>query len=415
MKRWYIYLIMCVVLNFLQARDTLIYIGKFEPSDVVLRDGWVVGDIGYLTWEHYPDSFGIFIIDLTDRTNPVKISHLRIPSFPYSIEVHDSLAYVAADDGLYIINVKNPENPQLIGSLLAGLMRDLEIVDTICYVCNFIPPPSLYVINIKDPSSPSLITTYTPSFVPCYWYLKYYNNILFATQYEVLNSIDVSNPQNPVFLDTLWVPMPSPPGFRDIQSIDIFPPYVYCGTDAGMWIVDASNPSHLISLVLMDSIRGEGAIFIRDSLLFRAVGPSVWKIIPDPIHPVEIANCHWLFYGQRLFVDPLYYVYHISLYTAPYPWEIYQLQQVGIKEGKNQEEYFDVKIDKRKVRIFYNLLVPQYGEIYVIDKTGRILDFLKKGIIKNGEIFYEIKSPGIYFVVLEKRDKTLKKMINIIK
>ncbi|MEO0232028.1 MAG: hypothetical protein ABIM29_05755, partial [candidate division WOR-3 bacterium] len=80
-----------------------------------------------------------------------------------------------------------------------------------------------------------------------------------------------------------------------------------------------------------------------------------------------------------------------------------------------QEEYFDVKIDKRKVRIFYNLLVPQYGEIYVIDKTGRILDFLKKGIIKNGEIFYEIKSPGIYFVVLEKRDKTLKKMINIIK
>jgi sugar lactone lactonase YvrE len=60
-------------------------------------------------------------------------------------------------------------------------------------------------------------------------------------------------------------------------------------------------------------------------------------------------------------------------------------------------------------------LKKENGRIYITDKTGRIFEVLRKGILQNDEILWKPKNKGTYFLVLETKNKRIIKKINIIK
>ena len=410
-------------IGILYARDTLIYVGRFPAQgETSIYDAFVVGDIGYLT----SDS-GIFFLDITDRTNPQLINFFHFGT-AYFIEVYDTIAYVTRPYGLDIINVKDIYNPQVIGSLNTGhMLREFRIIDTI--LCAIQSWDKLCLINIKDPTSPSYITSFS---LP-YQILSYlrtldnYNYLIFTgtASERDLFAFDISDPLNPVFLDSILHP-PSPyyPPVHGIEGIDISPlyyPYLYVGTWVGLWIVDISDPSHLQTAFAGVDTPVYTYIFIKDSLLF--CGPHyslprntwVWNLNPNPLPPKRFADGPELYTADDIFVDSLYYVYVVPV-RGPYTeWMIYKLEKVGIKENEDDKKEIDFEIKDDGIRIFYNLLNEENGRIYITDKSGRVFDILKKGILKNDEILWKPKNKGIYFLVLETKNKRIIKKINIIK
>ncbi|MEN3045356.1 MAG: hypothetical protein ABDH37_09140, partial [Candidatus Hydrothermales bacterium] len=171
----------------LYGRDTLVYLGSFDPGDRTLKDIWVEGNRGYITARGAPRG-GIIFLDLTDKTNPKEINY-----FPFGkanfIEIRDSLAYVSAyypTNSLFIINIKEPLNPTIIGSVSVPYPEDVEVVDTICYVASY---DGLFVINVKNPQAPFLVS-YSNVRKGCF-FLKFHNGILYVTNqpfYAYLNS-----------------------------------------------------------------------------------------------------------------------------------------------------------------------------------------------------------------------------------
>jgi len=413
-------LIMVSFIGMLYARDTLIYVGRFPPQGYAwINDGYVVGNVGYLT----SDS-GIFFIDLTDKTNPQLINFFHLPGGNNFIEVHDTIAYVTTEYGLRIINVKDPLNPQIIGSLvISHYLWDFRIIDTI--LCAIQSGNKLCLINIKDPSSPIYITYFSAPFGADFTILDNYNNLIFAGSQggRPLYAFDISDPLNPLFLDTILHP-PSPyyPPQAGIEGIDISPlyyPYLYAGTAVGLWIVDISDPSHLQHAFAQIDTPVYHYVFIKDSLLFSSgyvgPGPWVWNLNSDPLHPQRVVNGPYSGLDD-IFVDSFYYVYVLPTRGDPYNvWEIYKLEEVGVKENEKNKEEIDFEIKDDYIRIFYNLLKKENGRIYITDKTGRIFEILRKGVLQNDEILWKPKNKGTYFLVLETKNKRIIKKINIIK
>jgi len=406
-------------ISILYARDTLIYVGRFPAQgEIPIGDAYVVGDIGYLT-----SVGGIYFIDITDRTNPQQINFFTLQGDASYIEVYDTIAYVTTSYGLDIINVKDPINPQIIGSLnISKPLRDFRIIDTI--LCAIVPFDSLCLINIKNPTSPSLITFFNLPFPATI--LDNYNNLIFTGMktYRHLCAFDISDPLNPIFLDTiLHPPRPTPPFVEGIEGIDISPlyyPYLYVGTVVGLWIVDISDPSHLQTAFAGIDTPVCDYVFIKDSLLFSGPhslysGTWVWNLNPNPLAPKRFANGGGCYTVEDIFVDSLYYVYVLPVRGPSSKWRIYKLEEVGIKENKKNEEEIDFEIKDDGIRIFYNLLNEENGRIYITDKSGRIFDILKDGILKNDEILWKLKSKGIYFLILETKNKKIIKKINIIR
>jgi hypothetical protein len=415
-------LIIVSFIGMLYARDTLIYVGRFPPQGYAwINDGYVVGNVGYLT----SDS-GIFFIDLTDKTNPQLINFFHLPGGNNFIEVHDTIAYVTTEYGLRIINVKDPLNPQIIGSLvISHYLWDFRIIDTI--LCAIQSGNKLCLINIKDPSSPIYITYFSAPFGANFTILDNYNNLIFAGSQggRPLYAFDISDPLNPLFLDTILHP-PSPyyPPQAGIEGIDISPlyyPYLYAGTAVGLWIVDISDPSHLQHAFAEIDTPVYDYVFIKDSLLFS--GPHyflprntwVWNLNPNPLPPKRFADGPELYTVDDIFVDSLYYVYVVPTRGPSTYWRIYKLEEVGVRENEKNKEEIDFEIKDNYIRIFYNLLKKENGRIYITDKTGRIFEVLRKGILQNDEILWKPKNKGTYFLVLETKNKRIIKKINIIK
>lgn len=404
------------IVGMLYAGDTLVYVGQFDPGGRGLYDAWVIGDTAYLS------AGGIIFLDITDRTNPQEINYFEMSSSLF-IEVHDSLAYITRAGsnttkwGLWIINVKDPQNPVIVGSLLTYpfYLLDLEVEDTLCYIAS---DTGLCIVNIKNPYSPELVTIFIPplTIFNSYWYLRFHNDLILTNDFldpDILHCIDVSDPSNPVLLDTLPVPATNPFIPNRILGIHIYSHYAYCGADTGLWIVDISNPSNLQTVNIIPAATQD--VWVMDTFLFAGSGPRVWRLTPDPTSPEPLAQ-GGLIEVPDIFADTFYYIYCIADRGNPYPWKIYQFKEVGIKEKKSKnKEYLNFEISKNGIKIFYDLLFSQYGKIYITDKSGRILKVLKKGILRKGEIFWESQTPGTYFLILETKEKKIRRKIEILK
>ncbi|MEN3045691.1 MAG: hypothetical protein ABDH49_01700 [Candidatus Hydrothermales bacterium] len=216
--------------------------------------------------------------------------------------------------------------------------------------------------------------------------MRFYNGILYVTNepfYAYLNSFDVTNPSNPIFLDSIGVPKYDPFSHSSLVSLDVYSNYAYCGSDSGLWIVDISDPADLkrANLLVFDGY----ALKIRDTLLFTNFEREMVKDLSiDPINPPEIARTNSGWSSWRIFVDSAYY-YSLTFIWQPAPLLIFKLQELKIEERFKEKSaiYLDFKtLSRYKVKILYELPFSQYGRIYISDKSVRILNVFREGILK---------------------------------
>jgi len=163
----------------------------------VYEDIHVKGDFAYCA----AYGSGLDIINISDKTNPKKVSNCDTSGYARGIYVKGNYAFVADyDNGLVIINVSDPSSPSIVGNYdnsgSGVYVYDVFIKDNYAYLVE--GDDGLEIIEISNTSSPFLVGNYNSNDFMESIYVN--GSYAFVADYDDgLVIIDISDPSSPSF------------------------------------------------------------------------------------------------------------------------------------------------------------------------------------------------------------------------
>lgn len=220
--------------NFFQQNQNVSLIGRWANGScwaVFVKDS-----IAYFGNGAYLE-----VADVSDPSNPVKLSKVLLPSTVQGIDVSGNYAYVANDNyGLRIIDISNKYTPYEVGfydlgtDTFAGGALKVCVAGNYAYVAGG-NDHKLRIFAVSSPSSPTLLMTYDTG--------DFLGNVAVSGSYAYLannNGLRILNINNPS--------SPTEVGFYDTQGsnrhVFVSGNYAYLGDYGdGLRIIDVSNPA----------------------------------------------------------------------------------------------------------------------------------------------------------------------------
>ncbi len=176
----------------------------------------------------YVGSHGLEIFNITNPANPVQCSWLNIPIS--DVFVKDSFAYCVSDDSLRIVNVRNPYNPFKVGAC-STYSWSVVVSGNYAYVGGRY---QLSIIDVSNPYNPQKVNS-----IGAYVYSIFVrgNHCYYVTSDNVLHILSIQDPLNPWEEGRLTGVYG-----MDLQVLDIF---AYVPSFAIIDISDSSNPTRV--------------------------------------------------------------------------------------------------------------------------------------------------------------------------
>ena len=227
------------------------------------------------------------VIDISSPSDPVLTGGVSIPGAAYGVAVLGSYAYVAAlNSGLQVIDITDPENLDIVGSVYAsdGSARGVAVSGSYAYVAD--QENGLLVIDIIDPENPdiagSVYTSGAPMGVAVSGDYAYC-----ADFYLGLQISDVSNPVNPIL--TGWVDTPN--YAADVTALGSYA-YVADGTGGGLQVIDIADPAIPVIVGSVATLGTALGVAISGDYTYVADGTSGLHVIDitDPENPVVVGS-----------------------------------------------------------------------------------------------------------------------------
>ncbi|MFX0209044.1 MAG: LVIVD repeat-containing protein [Candidatus Hodarchaeota archaeon] len=136
---------------------------------------------------------GLKIIDITNPSNPELIGQYLDGGFPFDLHIEGNLVYFADHGGgLKIVDFTDPTNPTLIGQFTdEDWSRDVQVIGDLAYVADW--EDGIEILNISDPTQPFKISDIGSEVFSLFVTV----NLVFAAG-EILKIYDVSDPFNPI-------------------------------------------------------------------------------------------------------------------------------------------------------------------------------------------------------------------------
>lgn len=209
---------------------------------------------------------GLWVVDVSDPSNPLKVGVLDVGSSNFSIFVSSPYAYIVDSSYLYVIDVSNPLAPSIIGrSLYIGIGSDIYVSSSYAYVAL---QSGLRVLEASDPDSIKKVA---------------YNN---------------EHGANSVFVVGNYA-------------------YVTDKND-GLWILDVSQPSNPTTVSFTNTGGLAADVYVSDDYAYVADGDRGLEIInvSDPANPQRTGSVNIDGKAQRVFVLPPY-AYVTTRYSYP--------------------------------------------------------------------------------------------------
>jgi hypothetical protein len=165
--------------------------------------------------------------------------------------VSGTLVYVAdLRSGLQVIDISNPQNPQIVGSVdTPGIASDLTVSDTFAWVADW--SSGLQVIDITNPANLHRIGGYQSfGYVNDVTVSGHYAFLAEGARFDGTNSfggglvvVDITDPLHPEEIGRYGgcLFMSSVAGMR---SVTVAGSYAYVTDDAGLHVIDISNPTN---------------------------------------------------------------------------------------------------------------------------------------------------------------------------
>lgn len=205
--------------------------GLFAGSRIKAR-----GDTVFVTSRNT----GLYIVDVSDPTNPAQLSNIDLSGIESAIVPHDNLLYVSSGSRLYTIDIADLANPVVLGfdRPTSYFMGELRIVGDL----GFAPAShtGLIVFDLSDPRNPVELNAYET--IDAASGLAVIGSVAYvACDFTAMEAVDISDPMNPVTLDTWqWT------GNERMRDVETDGTSVYLmNTNYGMHVLDVTNPSDI--------------------------------------------------------------------------------------------------------------------------------------------------------------------------
>ena len=189
-------------------------------------------------------SEGIYVIDVTEPTNPLIVTTLLTPAKASFLHIANNTLYVSATNYFLIFDVSTPSKPKLLSSELQSSPNQRMLVEgNYAYVAAY--EKGIRIIDVSNPILPKTVAE--KSVGSNIRSVSKNGDLLFiGGNDERLFSINVSKPSNPVTADELTLPNTSQTEQYDQISYDItgWKEFLLIANGGmGVQLVDASTPS----------------------------------------------------------------------------------------------------------------------------------------------------------------------------
>ncbi len=224
---------------------------------------------------------GTDIIDISNPHDPSIVGNITSPhSFDGFINYPYLYGLILDHDNhfchLQIYNISVPSNPELEGTLMVGSDNSYSffVEDTLAYVVGF----ALKVINVANPANPTIIGSIglTDPDDRLYGVFTGGGYAYAASIHNGLCVYDVSNPANPFFVTQRSVA-------GEAISIAADPNFVYVAGDSALSVFDITNPIEPGFVGSYGVRAGFNSITLSDSLIFvtdRVTGLNIFRLNP---------------------------------------------------------------------------------------------------------------------------------------
>ncbi|MDM7917366.1 MAG: hypothetical protein QUU85_19185, partial [Candidatus Eisenbacteria bacterium] len=194
------------------------------------------GDRAFVSGYEYP---GVMIADVTDPANPAVEEMLKIRGRPSGIALAGSALLVSDDAlGVQVVEMTNPDAEDPIEALgqvaLAGDVLDLAEAGGVAYAAD---ASSFSSVDVTNPQSPVVLDSWTP--MRYVMAIEVVGDRAYVADGDVLTVLDVSDPGNLELLgrsaETYW----------DMTDVAVSGSYVYATLEPHGWVYvfDVSDPS----------------------------------------------------------------------------------------------------------------------------------------------------------------------------
>lgn len=248
-------------------------------SKLVLSDNKI-----YFGWAQINEDDSYYWLDILDVANPnapVPLCHYAIPAYPLSLCIVGSTGYLADDEGLRILDIANPTAPQIIGSYpLTNGAADVVVQDSLAYVSG----QELWVLNVRNPSNPILIGQNDSLWLNA---ISIRGNTLYGMISEGygFKSVDITIPQNPVLQ-----------GYYSLLGSNILTingDYAYIShSQRGLHAIDVSEPVDVTLIGNIETEQEACAVTVDSGVAYVANYDDGFKAfnISDPLQPALLGS-----------------------------------------------------------------------------------------------------------------------------
>jgi hypothetical protein len=143
---------------------------------------------------------GLDIVDISDRSRPIKVGNCDISGFAWRLDVSGSYAYIASWDALAVVDVSDPASPvEVCRCDVGGYVYDVQVKENYVYLAGSLQGThGLHVMDVSYPSSPFLVGQYgIPPYVDVSGLFIRGNYAYLAVDFG-LEIIDITVPSAPV-------------------------------------------------------------------------------------------------------------------------------------------------------------------------------------------------------------------------
>jgi len=191
----------------------------------------------------------IQVINISDPYNPGLINTIESPGAFFDSIVKDNFLYAVEETGLYIYDITDLYNIQLISNYDTtdnyGEYQTIQLAGDIAYINesgqnSF---PTIRIVDVSDPYNPQLLSSYQTSSQ-----IKevYENTLITFTYNQTINFINVSDSSNPQLIGSFDVPL----DYGTLRDISIKDEKAYITTRSRLLILnleDLVNPQMINS------------------------------------------------------------------------------------------------------------------------------------------------------------------------
>ena len=229
---------------------------------------------------------GLRAIDVRDPGNPQEVGSYFSGNVTTGVTLFDTLAYLAEIEGALwghfrVIGIGDPANLYQVGECgLSGMGRGVARSGCFAYVSD--GGSGLQVIDVSVPASPRIVGN-SPT---TGWFVgvAYLDSLAYVAAYDGgLRVVDVSQPADPREVG-------SSPG-EWVFGVAVSGTVAYLAdSTAGLRVVDVSDPSHPREVGRLGTAGQPHGVAVRDSLAYVACGSQGLRVVDvrDPARPKEV-------------------------------------------------------------------------------------------------------------------------------